>query len=193
VLSCSVLPRSLLYLLQGIAQFSRVTARYYPVYTQPTWRTPLPTRSAVLLAHVSVDWGPERETVQFYHKKVDQRVRNDVMGWSFQDDGEWWVVLELGYAITLKKLFIFYIKRDHISAIFPGRVGDTPTFTEVFGQLEAQTRDIPEEQRAETEELPLDKIQWSPLVEARRYKWLPEKSAQRGAATQPQTPRQNPT
>jgi hypothetical protein len=130
-----------------------------------------------------VGWGEERETIQFYHEKVDQRLRSDVVGWSFQDEGDFWVILELGYAIKRKKLFILYISRDRLNAIFPGQSGETPTFTEVFRKLEAQTRAMPEEQRAEADELPLDTIQWSLLSEARKLGWLPERSAKRRAAT----------
>jgi hypothetical protein len=122
-----------------------------------------------------VDWGPKGEKVQFYHTKVNQERRRQLFGWTFHDEGKFWVILELGYPLKTKKLHIFYIHKARLQELFPGRTasGQTPPFTEVFKTLEAQTRSMSEDEVAEAEDLPLDDIVWSKVSLAKKLNWLP--------------------
>jgi hypothetical protein len=115
--------------------------------------------------------------VQFLHHKVDQERRRELFGWTFQDEGKFWMVLEMGYALKSKKLYIFYTDRARLQALFPGRTaaGQPPTFSEVFRILEAKTQLMSEGEVQEADELPLDDIQWSKLSEAEKLGWLPRK------------------
>ena len=132
-----------------------------------------------------VDWGPMEEKVQFCHHKVNQERRRGLFGWTFHDDGKFWVVLELGYALKSKKLHIFYVDKARLQELFPGRTaaGQPPTFTEVFQALEAQTQSMSEAEVAAAEDLPLDDIQWTKLAEAEKLKWVPPQREAGGPST----------
>jgi hypothetical protein len=121
-----------------------------------------------------VDWGPDSATVYFIHDEVDQTRRSRLIGLTFVDEGEWWVILELGYNTNDKELYIFYMEKERVKELFPGYgAGDSPTFTAVFKELEAQTQAMSEEELGDDAiERPLDAIQWTRLSEAEAEKWV---------------------
>jgi hypothetical protein len=84
------------------------------------------------------------------------------------------VILELGYNTNDKELYIFYMEKERVKELFPGYgAGDSPTFTAVFKELEAQTQAMSEEELGDDAiERPLDAIQWTRLSEAEAEKWV---------------------
>jgi hypothetical protein len=125
------------------------------------------------------NWGPEDDYIDFLHEVIDQDERDKLARrGAFQDEGEWWVILDLGFARKTDEPVMFYVKRAHISEWFPGKPDDyRPLLSEVYSLLRQQTDAMSAEELSDPDvRPPLQNLEWSCLKVCLRYEWIGEDS-----------------